>query len=85
MALPRVELCPWLARVDVDQQPRSRCVLQPLMPDRKEHQPGTRAPITGHFEELNIFGSPTGKIEHVQAFAACPRGFSWRQIEDNGC
>jgi hypothetical protein len=35
------------------------------MIDREEHQPGTRAPITGRFEELNIFGSPTGKVEHV--------------------
>ena len=52
------------------------------MIDREEHQPGTRAPITGRFEELNIFGSPTGKVEHVPP---APHGFSWRHIEDAAC
>ena len=49
------------------------------MTNRKEHQPGTRAPITGRFEELNIFGSPTGKIEHVregERLPPSPQGFS---------
>jgi len=59
------------------------------MADRKEHQPGTRAPITGHFEELNIFGSPTGKVVHVQEgerLPHAPQGFSWRHIiEDTAC
>ena len=58
------------------------------MADRKEHQPGTRASITGRFEELNIFGSPTRKVEHVQEgerFPRAPRGFSWRHIEGEVC
>jgi hypothetical protein len=59
------------------------------MADRNEHQPGTHAPITGYFEELNIFGSPTGKVVHVQAGERLPHAplrFSWRHIiEDKGC
>jgi hypothetical protein len=58
------------------------------MADRTEHQPGTHAPITGHFEELNIFGSPTGKVEHVregERLSDAPQGFSWRHIEDAAC
>ena len=53
------------ARVDVDQQPSFSACYSRAMADRTEHQPGAYAPITGHFEELNIFGSPTGKVEHV--------------------
>ena len=58
------------------------------MIDPEEHQPSTHAPITGRFQELNIFGSPTGKIEHVQEgerFPRAPRGFSWRHIEGKVC
>jgi hypothetical protein len=58
------------------------------MADRKEHQPGTHAPITGHFEELNVFGSPTGKVEYVQEgerLPPAPQGFSWRHINDKDC
>ena len=29
------------------------------MADRQT-QPWTHAPVTGHYEELNIFGTPTG-------------------------
>jgi hypothetical protein len=57
------------------------------MADGKEHEPGTHAPITGRYEELNVFGSPTGKVEHVQEgeqLPHAPRGFSWRHIEDKG-
>jgi hypothetical protein len=58
------------------------------MIDREEHQPGTRAPRTGRFEELNVFGSPTGKVEHVREgehLPPAPQGFSWRHIEDAAC
>jgi hypothetical protein len=59
------------------------------MAERNEHQPGTHAPITGHFEELNIFGSPTGKVEYVregERLPHAPLGFSWRHIiEDKAC
>jgi hypothetical protein len=36
------------------------------MAERQEHQPGTEAPATGHYEELNVFGTPTGRLTHVQ-------------------
>ena len=55
------------------------------MAERQEHQPGTHAPLTGHYEELNIFGTPTGKVEHVrkgERLPHAPRGFSWRQMEE---
>ena len=58
------------------------------MADRQEHQPGTHAPATGHYEELNVFGSPTGKVEHVVKGERLPRtpiGFSWRHIEKGNC
>jgi hypothetical protein len=32
------------------------------MPDEEEHQPGDRAPATAHYEELNVFGTPTGAV-----------------------
>jgi hypothetical protein len=44
-----------------------------LWSDRQEHTQGTRALVTGHYEELNVFGTPTGTIEHalpVPSFAA---------------
>jgi len=31
------------------------------MPERQEHQPGTHAPVSGHYEELNIFGTRPGR------------------------
>jgi hypothetical protein len=44
--------------------------------------------VTGHYEELNVFGSPTGKVQHVhegERVPDAPRGFSWRQIEEEAC
>jgi hypothetical protein len=32
------------------------------MSDEEKHQPGDRAPVTAHYEELNVFGSPTGAV-----------------------
>jgi hypothetical protein len=58
------------------------------MVERQEHQPGTHAPVSGRYEELNVFGTPTGKIEHVregEQLPHAPRGFSWRQMEENTC
>jgi hypothetical protein len=40
-----------------------------------------QAPLTGHYEELNVFGTPTGTIIHVRAgerLPCQPRGFTWR-------
>jgi hypothetical protein len=58
------------------------------MAERQEHQPGTHAPATGHYEELNVFGSRTGRVEHVEEGARLPpgpRGFTWRQIDEEAC
>jgi hypothetical protein len=49
-----------------------------------ELQPGERAPITGAYEELNIFGTRTGRVHVAQegdALPPCPRGFSWREVD----
>jgi hypothetical protein len=39
------------------------------------------APLTGHYEELNVFGTPTGTIVHGHAgehLPCQPRGFAWQ-------
>jgi hypothetical protein len=58
------------------------------MAEWQEHHPGAHAPATGRYEELNIFGTRTGRIEHVregERLPTGPRGFSWRQIEEEAC
>ena len=58
------------------------------MSDDQEHRPGDCTPVTGRYEELNVFGTPTGKIEHVregERLPHAPQGFSWRQMEENTC
>ena len=54
------------------------------MAERLEHPPGTPAPVTGYYRELNIFGTPTGRIEHVpkgEHLPLGPRGYSWREAD----
>ena len=58
------------------------------MPHPNEHDPGDEAPHTGHYEELNIFGSRTGRTIHVQEgdrLPAAPRGFTWRRVTREDC
>jgi hypothetical protein len=58
------------------------------MAERQEHQPGTHAPVTGQYEELNAFGTRTGRVEHVhegELLPSAPRGFTWRQVTEEGC
>jgi hypothetical protein len=53
------------------------------MTDEAEHQPGDRAPATAHYEELNVFGSRTGKVVRVtegDPLPGAPRSFTWRRI-----
>ena len=52
------------------------------MAERQEHQPGTHAPVTGHYEELNVFGTPTGVVEHVREGER--RRSRWRQALAKG-
>jgi hypothetical protein len=50
-----------------------------------EHQPGGPAPGTGEYEELNVFGTPTGRVAVVDKDEELPeaaRGFSWRALGD---
>jgi hypothetical protein len=58
------------------------------MSEDSQHQPGERASETGQFEELNIFGTPTGKIIDAQQgerLPILPRGFTWRRVVAGCC
>lgn len=49
-----------------------------------DHRPGDLAPETGHYEECNVFGSPTGTVRHVvegNPMPHAPRGFTWRLVD----
>ena len=53
--------------------------------DVSEHQPGDLAPVAGAYEELNIFGSPTGSaaiLQQGERIPLSPRGFTWRLLSD---
>ena len=53
-----------------------------MQPD--EHLPGQPANQTGHYEELNVFGSRTGKVTQAtegQPLPVAPRGFTWRHVK----
>jgi len=50
-----------------------------------EHQPGERAPGNGEYAELNVFGTPTGRVATVkqaEQLPAAARGFSWRPLSE---
>jgi hypothetical protein len=58
------------------------------MPHPNEHLPGDEAPRTGHYEELNIFGSRTGRTAHIQEgdpLPGAPHGFTWRRVTREDC
>jgi hypothetical protein len=58
------------------------------MPEDIEHLPGEGAAETGHYEELNVFGTPTGDKTHAQQgerLPVSPRGFTWRKTEHPSC
>jgi hypothetical protein len=58
------------------------------MHPNEEYLPGDRAPATGYFEQLNVFGSSAGKVVHVSKDAplpAAPRGFTWRRTCRDAC
>lgn len=53
-----------------------------------EHHPGEPASRAGHYEELAVMGSPTGKVVHRelgQPLPAAPRGFTWRHVPVAEC
>jgi hypothetical protein len=56
--------------------------------DESEYLPGEPAPQVGRYEELNVFGTPTGRVAHLaegQPFPAGPCGFRWRRAEKQEC
>jgi hypothetical protein len=53
-----------------------------------EHRPGEPASRSGQYEELNVFGSRTGRMAHVEEgkeLPGAPRGFTWRHVEPECC
>jgi hypothetical protein len=51
----------------------------------EEHQPGADAPVIVRYEELSVFGSPTGKAGYVREGERLPHGplgYSSRQIKE---
>ena len=71
-------------RVDLDQWGRGRCVRLVSMHPNEEHRPGDRAPATGHYQLLNVFGTPTERVVHVmkdEPLPEAPRGFTWRRTD----
>jgi hypothetical protein len=52
------------------------------VPEGREHVLGELVSQTGNYEQLNVFGTPTGKTIHVQRgehLPAAPHGFTWRR------
>ena len=50
-----------------------------------EVQPGDEAPTTGVYEQLNVFGTPTGEVVVAaigEKMPAAARGFAWRKLAD---
>ena len=50
------------------------------MTDRPTHPPGHPAPDTGIYEQINVFGSPTGErayVLHGHPLPAAPVGHGW--------
>jgi hypothetical protein len=54
------------------------------MPQRSDHPPGEPAPSAGTYEQINIFGGPTGvrvDINRGHLLPPAPIGHFWRQVE----
>jgi hypothetical protein len=48
-----------------------------------EHLPSEPAQYTGRYDELNVFGTPTGlsiAANKGDALPSLPRGFMWRHV-----
>ena len=72
--------------IEINEHPRRRRHVRAVEPS--EHQPGGPAPHTGDYEELNVFGSPTGWSRHVrkgEPLPSLPRGYSWRHMPALEC
>jgi hypothetical protein len=56
------------------------------MAQRTEHAPGEAAPAAGVYEQLNIFGRPTGiriTVAHKHSLPGAPHGHTWAVIEED--
>jgi hypothetical protein len=52
---------------------------------RTEYLPGDRVPRSGDYEELNVFGSWTGRVTQMTEgdhFPPTARGFTWRPLSE---
>ncbi len=77
-------------QLDIDQEPSREAMIgagrlprETAVDHDMEHKPGDTAPMTGAYEQLNVFGTPTGKTVHVregEPLPAAPRGHSWKII-----
>ena len=50
--------------------------------------PASPLPALGSTEELNVFGSRTGRMAHVEEgkeLPGAPRGFTWRHVVPECC
>jgi hypothetical protein len=69
---------------DLDRWGR-QTVVSLIVMAHSEAYPGEPAPGSGPYEELNVFGTPTGKTIFVlegEELPSTPRGFSWRSLAD---
>jgi hypothetical protein len=49
------------------------------------YPPGSKASFSGTYEELNVFGTPTGRVvlaDKDETLPSAPRGFGWRPIAE---
>ena len=50
-----------------------------------EFVPGEQAPSFGLYQELDVYGTPTGRVVAMvqeETFPAAPRGFKWRALTE---
>jgi hypothetical protein len=55
------------------------------VPQRPEQVPGVKAEAAGTYEQLNIFGRPTGiraDVAHGHPMPHAPHGHSWRLVKE---
>ena len=57
-----------------------------MMTERPMHPPGQHAAVSGTYEQMNVFGSPTGirvSVTHGQPFPTAPIGHSWAAVKSD--
>ena len=57
-----------------------------LMSDRPTHPPGHLAPATATYEQMNVFGSPTGirvRVPRGHPLPDAPIGHEWTVAEEH--